>query len=828
MPDVSTNSYTLSEVAHIVEVDEKTLHLYAHKGLLNPTLLSDSNARFTDVDCARLKMIKRASEIGYNPEAIFNLIGEPDQVLNVDDPFSACQQFAMERYKQIFEELGDCEPLEQLNKKCDLKLLKSYLNSLDGREEAPPQKRKLRPRVSRPPQPKVTQTQTLASEPEPESARTPRVLSYSVDKLWDYVKSTDDDDDDFEQAPQEKTLPLNQDNHTFQDTYSETQDTFNETRDTYSETFSASPHIQRVIGSRWWSTSHEGYRKIMSTPQFRSWLFSLLILALAVTGVVRIFIKPDAPPQTQIASDTVSPEQSLDTEALPPTDADKDATPIPETDKPEEQRSSDQKASLPDEKTTPEVSAADKTDGTTASEKTPTKLLQVRELSIWHDSLNDLYRADFTIVKNIAAQNPEPVSGYVFIHLKTKADMDEATDGLLLPRGELEAGRPSEIRRGASFSIRNLIKMRVKTVSTVPPESISDGKLLVYSPEGNLLLDQPFKVPIQPFFSPVAEKPQIPGDDETAQVVPRTPAPETTPEPVPEVTPEPRPETTMVPEPQIAEKDPLESPPQPETQDTSPAVASTTAPVEERLAPVETIKPLASIKKTDHPDAAIWEQKSYDAAVNGNFDRAIADATKAIELDPGRVNPYINRSWAYIEKNMLGQAINDCKIALHLDPNNTFAYNNRGLAFQRSNQVTKAQNDYRKACELGLDLGCQNLNSLVNQSRIAELIETSKTAFKAKNWDGVIRATTAVIELDPQNSVAYTNRSAAYAQKNYLVKALKDSNEAIKHDPQFSLAYNNRGYVFELLGNNRKAAADYLKSCSLGLNLGCKNFDKLN
>jgi curli production assembly/transport component CsgG len=82
--------------------------------------------------------------------------------------------------------------------------------------------------------------------------------------------------------------------------------------------------------------------------------------------------------------------------------------------------------------------------------------------------------------------------------------------------------------------------------------------------------------------------------------------------------------------------------------------------------------------------------------------------------------------------------------------------------------------------------------------------------------------------LDPQNAVAFTNRSAAYAQKSYLVKALKDSNVAIKHDPNFPLAYNNRGYVYELLGNTRKAAADYLKSCSLGLNLGCKNFDKLN
>ena len=143
-------------------------------------------------------------------------------------------------------------------------------------------------------------------------------------------------------------------------------------------------------------------------------------------------------------------------------------------------------------------------------------------------------------------------------------------------------------------------------------------------------------------------------------------------------------------------------------------------------------------------------------------------------------------------------------------------------------QLQSAREDYRKACDLGLDLGCQNLSALNNQSRIAELIDQSQAAFKVQNWDGVIRATTEVLNLDEGNAVAYTNRSAAYAQKSFLNKALKDSNEALRYNPNFALAYNNRGYVFELLGNNKKAAADYLKSCSLGLDLGCKNFERFN
>ena len=75
--------------------------------------------------------------------------------------------------------------------------------------------------------------------------------------------------------------------------------------------------------------------------------------------------------------------------------------------------------------------------------------------------------------------------------------------------------------------------------------------------------------------------------------------------------------------------------------------------------------------------------------------------------------------------------------------------------------------------------------------------------------------------------MAYTNRSAAYAEKGRLKEALRDSNKALRLDPSFPLAFNNRGYVYELMGETKKAAADYLKSCSLGFDLGCENLARL-
>jgi DNA-binding transcriptional MerR regulator len=129
-PQASVTLYSLPEIAKTIGVDENQLHHYAHKGLIDPIFSNDSTSRFTAVDRVRLEIIKSAVKHGYNTENILNLIGRPDEVLNAADPVSTCHHFAMEKYKQIYDELSHCEPLEQLNKQCDLKLIKTYIKHL--------------------------------------------------------------------------------------------------------------------------------------------------------------------------------------------------------------------------------------------------------------------------------------------------------------------------------------------------------------------------------------------------------------------------------------------------------------------------------------------------------------------------------------------------------------------------------------------------------------------------------------------------------------------------------------------------------------------------
>jgi tetratricopeptide (TPR) repeat protein len=54
----------------------------------------------------------------------------------------------------------------------------------------------------------------------------------------------------------------------------------------------------------------------------------------------------------------------------------------------------------------------------------------------------------------------------------------------------------------------------------------------------------------------------------------------------------------------------------------------------------------------------------------GDYDRAVADLTESVRLDPGHVDPFYLRGLAYDAKNDHDRAIADFGHALQLKPNN--------------------------------------------------------------------------------------------------------------------------------------------------------------
>ena len=74
----------------------------------------------------------------------------------------------------------------------------------------------------------------------------------------------------------------------------------------------------------------------------------------------------------------------------------------------------------------------------------------------------------------------------------------------------------------------------------------------------------------------------------------------------------------------------------------------------------------------------------------GELDKAIANYTKAIELQPDYAEAYYNRGLAYRNKATFDKAIADYDKAIALKPDFAEAYNNRGSAYANKGAFDKS------------------------------------------------------------------------------------------------------------------------------------------
>jgi len=108
--------------------------------------------------------------------------------------------------------------------------------------------------------------------------------------------------------------------------------------------------------------------------------------------------------------------------------------------------------------------------------------------------------------------------------------------------------------------------------------------------------------------------------------------------------------------------------------------------------------------KKDYNDksknADSYYNQGNDYYKKGLYDKAIADYSQAIKLDPNFVKAYYNRGVAYEKKNNYDKAIADYNQAIKLDPNHANAYYNRGNVHYNKGNYDRAIADYSQVIRL--------------------------------------------------------------------------------------------------------------------------------
>jgi hypothetical protein len=98
--------------------------------------------------------------------------------------------------------------------------------------------------------------------------------------------------------------------------------------------------------------------------------------------------------------------------------------------------------------------------------------------------------------------------------------------------------------------------------------------------------------------------------------------------------------------------------------------------------------------------ANLFSMRGTAWAGKANFDKALADHTAAIEIDPTHALAYNNRGNDYYRKGDMVRAMKDCDKSIELDPSSPLPWYNRGYIHYSLRKNSNAVADWQKALEL--------------------------------------------------------------------------------------------------------------------------------
>jgi tetratricopeptide (TPR) repeat protein len=153
---------------------------------------------------------------------------------------------------------------------------------------------------------------------------------------------------------------------------------------------------------------------------------------------------------------------------------------------------------------------------------------------------------------------------------------------------------------------------------------------------------------------------------------------------------------------------------------------------------------------------------------SGDDERALSDYNFVIERSPHDAEAYYHRSLAHAGKKHYDLALADLNRAIEILPEEPTYYLNRSAIYAAQDAYDEAHKDTQKAIELGLVLDGYN-----NQAVYFE---------RQGNASSAIAAWTKVLEIEARYSKAYLQRGLLYADIGEKSKAIEDLTQGLKGD----------------------------------------------
>jgi tetratricopeptide (TPR) repeat protein len=218
--------------------------------------------------------------------------------------------------------------------------------------------------------------------------------------------------------------------------------------------------------------------------------------------------------------------------------------------------------------------------------------------------------------------------------------------------------------------------------------------------------------------------------------------------------------------------------------------------------PLEPPNPYA--QRQDVPEGVYYALRSVADAQTGSMEQAKANAEKALRLlkTPSNDSEFYARGLAHDVLGNYDGAIADFDKALQLDPRRAAIYASRGNAYEAKNDYEHAIANFDRAIQL-------------EPNRKRAYLDRARLFSSKKDWENSIADYDMAIQIDPEWAIAYLLRANDYYSKGDSARALADYNKAIQLDPKSVDAYSLRGMVYAMKGDFERAIPDFDKAIQL-------------
>jgi tetratricopeptide (TPR) repeat protein len=179
-----------------------------------------------------------------------------------------------------------------------------------------------------------------------------------------------------------------------------------------------------------------------------------------------------------------------------------------------------------------------------------------------------------------------------------------------------------------------------------------------------------------------------------------------------------------------------------------------------------------AIRRLDQPDARYYFGRACAQQFEANWDGAITNYQKAIDLEPAYAEAYYGRGCVRQAEGNLGGALADYTKAVELKPDYAVAYDNRGAIESLKGDLDRALADHSRA-----------------------------------------------VQIEPHLAPAYFNRGGVEQAKGFLDAAFGDFNRAYELNPDLATnlaaAFSNLGCAYYDRGQCQEAVRSLQRSCDL-------------